>query len=136
MIIKRIVLREGAPPLAQLRKELRLNFRSSVVDDYDEVYGGQESLIGRRVENELDAVNEERLMLIGGEIDILDLLGGAADFDEPDAVKKDGSYVEWEWVLIDADNEVWSEIKTFDSPEDASQYEINLAGILTNAKNK
>lgn len=137
-MIKRIVLKDGAPPLDQLKKELRFAYvLRQETTDYADTYnvdGSEQTLIGHPVENVLDAVNEERLMMLGGENDVYEIISGAGDWDEVGSVDTSQvDWVEWLWVLVDENGTVWSEVKEIDET-DATEYEKKLEQLRENAQ--
>lgn len=127
-LVKRIVLNEGAPPFEDLHMEIHLRYVSGIKpEQYDEIYNsGVDTLIGRKIETVLDAVNEERLMFHGGEQALLEVMSSVDDVDEVGHVSEDAeSYVSYEIVLVDETGKSWSHLEMSDA-SDASSYEENV----------
>lgn len=121
-----IVLRDGAPNLNTLHMELRVRVPFAYDQQNYAYHTGGEipqgvpgTLIGRPVEDILDAVNEERLMLPSGEVSFDEMLGiwdrsireeGEVLDDAIEAQLPKGDYQKlfWEYVLVDDDGTVWS----------------------------
>lgn len=111
---REIVLKEGAPPIEKLHAVLRIDMPYQFNPKNYANWDGVKLLIGRPVENLLDAVNEEALMLEHGVSNVVEMIDGAyGRFDETD-----DSALKTEWVLVDDDNVIWSElIETVDSSD-------------------
>lgn len=123
---KAIVLKPLAPPLNQLHMEFRvtakMNYQPSLYayQPGDSAGGGEVmgTLIGKTVEDILDALNEERLALITSESSIESNLGiyDRPNFEVGDELYDPAVYSEyqsifWELVLCDEAGTVWSELK-------------------------
>lgn len=100
---REIVLKDGAPPLEDLRAVLRVDIPYKF-DPKNFNLDEAEFYIGRKPENLLDAVNEEMLMLAEGTSDVFEILTSAERGDG-----EGDSPVTEEWVLVDGDNTIWSE---------------------------
>ena len=105
MTERRIVLKPGHPPLEKLRAILRVDAPFRFDPEAYKNYDNTEPLIGRPVENLLDAVNEERLLIEQEFNSIHDVIEPALDRPEGDEFGLTA-----EWVFIDEDGEVWSEL--------------------------
>lgn len=138
---KAIVLKPLAPPLNQLHMELRVNAKLSFDPSLyayhpdDSLRGEVEgTLIGKTVEDLLDAANEERLIVINGEAGLDEALG---IYDRPNFEVNDELYdpqmndeyhsLFWEHVLCDESGTVWSEIKVIEG-DDKSHLESLESG--------
>lgn len=125
---KKIVLRDGAPPLEHLHMELRVRARFDYrpadyayePDAEGEVMGTH---IGRTVSDLLDAVNEERLIQVNGEAGLDEHLGiwdryiAETGADLQDKANTEDEVIRWEMVLCDKDGTIWSELSSTAGPE-------------------
>lgn len=108
---RKIVLKDGAPPTNELHIELRCRvaFKAELNPaNYDAL-----PCIGKPIESNLDAVNEERLLLVNGDSDYADTIGiyERYFFEEGvDANGPDHQNLRWEFVLVDEAGTIWSEL--------------------------
>lgn len=109
---KHIVLKDGAPPLEEL--SMQFVMRERMHFDKGNYLSAERAnsatipcRIGHDVENILDAVNEERLMLIHNDTSPYDILG----FDDAEPSVD----TNWDFQLVDEEGTVWSEL--VDAPD-------------------
>lgn len=121
MNTKKIALKRGAPDLNQLHIELRAIVKvpfepTRYVYDPDSDGRVLGTLIGKTVEDIVDAANEERLIQATGESGLDEHLGiwdryiAETGEDLQGAVNTEYEVLRWEFVLCDEDGTVWSEL--------------------------